>query len=200
MKLKVLKLNNSSTEVSVDVNPEVKLENLDYEVALLNRVKNQAEKQGTKKAKGRSEVRGHGKKPYKQKHTGNARQGSTKGPHMRGGGVAHGPKLDWTKLDLNKKAKKAYLQRLLVNSISKNELNFVELEDKKEELRKFFVGQPKSLMIYSDKNKDKAVLVRNLSNVKLLNFNSINPFDLISQSNILVDLDSKEELLNILKA
>ena len=68
---------------------------VDYNEAVVHEVivaQQANERQGTKSTLTRSEVRGHAKKPYKQKHTGNARQGSTKGPHQIGGGVAFAPK------------------------------------------------------------------------------------------------------------
>src|SRR5688572_10330331 len=106
MKVKVLKLNNSSSQIDLKIEGEARTQGrLMRDVALVARVRNQANKQGTKKAKTRTEVVGHSAKPYKQKHTGRARQGSTKGPHHRGGGVAHSILPDFKKLSINKKQK-----------------------------------------------------------------------------------------------
>ena len=84
------------------------------------------ERQGTKSTLTRSEVRGHAKKPYKQKHTGNARQGSTKGPHQIGGGVAFAPKpRDFSK-KVNKQVKRLALVSALSEKLRQKEITFLD--------------------------------------------------------------------------
>jgi large subunit ribosomal protein L4 len=197
MKVAVLKLNNNSSTTDLDLSNENKLNLKD--VALVNRVRNQALKQGTKHVKTRSEVVGGKKKPFRQKGTGNARQGSTVSAHHVGGGVAHGPMPDFSKLKLNKKFKTQVLRDTIFNIIENNKLSFVELSDNKKDLRGFFIAKPKSLLIYSDVNKDLTKFIRNLGNVDLVRMGNLSPFDLIHSDNVYVDLGCKEELVNILK-
>lgn len=199
MKLKLLKLDNTVSDVEIKF--EVKSsENLESDLALIARVKNQAQKQGTKLAKGRSEVRGHKAKPYKQKGTGRARQGSTAGPHQTGGGISHGPKQDYTSLSLNKKFKGVVLKRFLADYISNNQLSFIDLTGDNKAVRAFFSTDVKTLVIFSKDNVLTARSVSNLQKVSSLNMQNLSVFNVINYERILVDVNSKDELVNILNS
>jgi len=199
MKVKVLKLDNTAS--SVDFNLEVKSsENLEQDLAVIARVKAQAEKQGTKKAKTRSEVRGHSAKPFKQKGTGRGRQGSTKGPHFVGGGIAHGPRQDYSSLKLNKKFKSITLKRFLADYISNDKLNFVDLSGKNapKDVRNFFSDGTKTLVVYSKDSIETLRSVRNMPHVESVNVQNFGAFNAFNYERILVDVASKEDLLNLL--
>jgi large subunit ribosomal protein L4 len=197
MKVQVLKLDNTASDVDFDIDVKSS-ENLDLDLAVIARVKAQAEKQGTKKAKGRAEVRGHAAKPFKQKGTGRGRQGSTKGPHHRGGGISHGAKQDYTSLRLNKRYKSVVLKRFLVDLISNDRFSFVELDGDKKALRGLLTGDVKTLVVYAVGSREKVYAVRNLPNVELLNVSNVSPFNIVNYQRVLVDVNSKEEILNLI--
>jgi large subunit ribosomal protein L4 len=196
MKVKVLKLDNSSTDSNISLDAATKV--YASEVALINRVKNQAEKQGTKKIKTRAQVRGGAAKPYRQKGTGRARQGSTNGPHFIGGGVAHGPRMDTTKLGLNKRYKVNILKRMLEARISNETLNLVELTNEPKALRSFFGAYNKTLLVYSTENKEVLKFIKNLPNLVMISVNNLSAFDLINYSNVMIDSKLESEVSNIL--
>jgi large subunit ribosomal protein L4 len=196
MKVKVLKSNNSTEEVDLKINEAAAL--TDNDVALVSRVRNQALKQGTKHSKTRSEVTGHSAKPFRQKGTGRARQGSTKGPHHVGGGVAHGPKPDFTKLNLNKKYKSLVLKKALVEGMMNDTVKLIELKAGDKELRKSLDAAGKTLVIFSANNLESVKGLRNLANLEVLNWAQLSSFNLLNRSNVLIDIDCQEELVNLL--
>lgn len=196
MKLTVLKLDNTSSTIDVEINNEEV--NVGYDVAVINRVKNQGLKQGSKKVKTRAEVRGGKAKPYKQKGTGRARQGSIVGPHQTGGGVAHGPRQDTTKLKLNKKYKITAKSRLVSELIRNNKLSLLDMQGDKKALRNFFGNYAKSLLVYNDKANEDLRAMSNLSHVDTVHIDEMGLFNLIGYQNIFIDMNSKEKLLSIL--
>lgn len=199
MKVKVLKLDNTTSDI--DFKFEVKSsENLEQDLAIIARVKAQAEKQGTKKAKTRSEVAGHAAKPFKQKGTGRGRQGSTKGPHFVGGGVAHGPRQDYSSLKLNRKYKSIALKRFLADYISNEQFSFVDLTGKStsKDVRNLFANGEKTLVVYSKDNVDLVRATRNLAHVDSVNVQNVSAFNVVNYTRILVDVASKDDLLNLL--
>ena len=198
MKVKVLKLDNTQSSVELKLD-SLEISNLDTNLSIVHRVYRQAEKQGTKKVKGRSEVRGKAKKPFKQKGTGSARQGSLKGPHRRGGGVAHGPRPDTTTLKLNKKFKSGVLRDMLSTYLSSELIKFVELTDDKKSIRSFFTKQPKTLYVYTPEKKDVVKSLRNLENMSFMLSSNLNSFDISKHANVLVDVDAREYVENLLK-
>lgn len=195
MKLNVLKSDGSNSSVELKLNLDTKLS--DYALAVLTRVARQNSKQGTKKVKTRSEVRGRAAKPFKQKGTGNARQGSRKGPHMRGGGIAHGPRQDYSKLALNKKFSSTILKKLLSKHAEDGSLNLIELDKISKEMKNAL--SLKSLIVYSKENKAQTLKLRNLKNVSLVEAASLNASMLLNVKNIYIDLSAKEKLEGVLK-
>ena len=145
-------------------------------------------RQGTQKAKTRSEVSGGGKKPWRQKGTGHARQGSTRAPQWTGGGVVFAPTpRDYT-IRLNKKEKRAALKSALTSRVNENkfivvdELNFAEIKTKKfaEVMKNLKVE--KALVVGADENA--ALSARNIPTVKTAFVNTINVYDILKYNTV----------------
>ncbi|MDY2818969.1 MAG: 50S ribosomal protein L4 [Hominisplanchenecus sp.] len=147
-------------------------------------------RQGTQKAKTRSEVSGGGKKPWIQKGTGHARQGSTRAPQWTGGGVVFAPvPRDYT-IRLNKKEKRAALKSVLTSKVQENkfivvdELKFDEIKTKamKNVLNNLKVE--KALVILNDNDQNVVLSARNIAGVKTALTNTINVFDILKYNTV----------------
>ena len=145
-------------------------------------------RQGTQKAKTRSEVSGGGRKPWRQKGTGHARQGSTRAPQWTGGGVVFAPTpRDYT-IRLNKKEKRLALKSALTSRVNENkfivvdELNFAEIKTKKfaEVMKNLKVE--KALVVGVDENA--ALSARNIPTVKTAFVNTINVYDILKYNTV----------------
>ena len=145
-------------------------------------------RQGTQKAKTRSEVSGGGRKPWRQKGTGHARQGSTRAPQWTGGGVVFAPTpRDYT-IRLNKKEKRLALKSALTSRVNENkfivvdELNFAEIKTKKfaEVMKNLKVE--KALVVGADENA--ALSARNIPTVKTAFVNTINVYDILKYNTV----------------
>ena len=145
-------------------------------------------RQGTQKAKTRSEVSGGGRKPWRQKGTGHARQGSTRAPQWTGGGVVFAPTpRDYT-IRLNKKEKRLALKSALTSRVNENkfivvdELNFAEIKTKKfaEGMKNLKVE--KALVVGADENA--ALSARNIPTVKTAFVNTINVYDILKYNTV----------------
>ena len=145
-------------------------------------------RQGTQKAKTRSEVSGGGRKPWRQKGTGHARQGSTRAPQWTGGGVVFAPTpRDYT-IRLNKKEKKLALKSALTSRVNENkfivvdELNFAEIKTKKfaEVMKNLKVE--KALVVGADENA--ALSARNIPTVKTAFVNTINVYEILKYNTV----------------
>lgn len=196
MKVNVKQFNKSDVVFDLEVKEVKPLTNLD--LATVTRVRNQNEKQGTKKVKDRSEVRGHAAKPFKQKGTGRARQGSTKGPHHVGGGIAHGPTMDTTKLKLTNKYKSLILKKMLVESINNENLMFVDLTADKKTLRNQLNEEGKVLVVFSPTHSETVRGFRNVSNLELLGVLKLSTYKILNYKTLLFDIECKDELAKIL--
>ena len=147
-------------------------------------------RQGTQKAKTRSEVRGGGKKPYRQKGTGHARQGSTRAPHYTGGGVVFAPVPRDYSFKLNKKEKRAALKSALTSRVVENkfivldELKLDEIKTKKfvEVMNNLKVN--KALVVLNDMDKNVIASAANVPNVKTAQTNELNVFDLLKYDTV----------------
>jgi large subunit ribosomal protein L4 len=154
-----------------------------------------SQKQGTVSTKTRSEVRGGGKKPWKQKGTGRARAGSNRSPLWRGGGVIFGPKPKTTNLKLNKKERNLALQTLLYNKRN-NILVIGELESLINESKtKVFCDicknydldlNQKILFVVSKKTTPLKLSTQNLKNVELISASNLNTLSLLKAKQILL--------------
>ena len=149
-------------------------------------------RQGTQKAKTRSEVSGGGRKPWRQKGTGHARQGSTRAPQWTGGGVVFAPVPRDYSFKMNKKEKRAALKSALSSKVAENkfivvdEIKFDEIKTKKfqEVLNNLNVN--KALVVLEDGNTNVEISARNIANVKTARTNTINVFDILKYNTVIV--------------
>jgi large subunit ribosomal protein L4 len=147
-------------------------------------------RQGTQKAKTRGEVSGGGRKPWRQKGTGHARQGSTRAPQWKGGGVVFAPvPRDYT-IHLNKKEKRAALKAALTSRlqaeklVAVTELKFSEIKTKEFKRVMDNLKVTKALVVL-DENSDNAYLSgRNIPDIKLARFNTINVYDILKYNTL----------------
>ena len=142
-------------------------------------------RQGTQKAKTRSEVSGGGRKPWRQKGTGHARQGSTRSPQWKGGGVVFAPTpRDYT-IRLNKKEKRAALKSALTSRVQDNkfivvdELKFDEIKTKKFQGVMDSLKVNKALVVLADNDRNTVLSARNVADVKTAQVDSINVYDIL---------------------
>lgn len=154
-----------------------------------------SQKQGTVSTKTRSEVRGGGRKPWRQKGTGRARAGSNRSPLWKGGGVIFGPKPKKTVLKVNKKEKKLALQTLLYNKKNNilvlENLENTDLEPKTKTFLQIckdcgIDSTQKLLLIVSTKTNALKLATQNLQNVELIAASSLNTFSLLKSKQILL--------------
>ena len=164
-------------------------------------------RQGTAKVKTRSEVAGGGRKPYRQKGTGNARQGSIRAPHYRHGGIVFGPvPRDYSK-KMNKKEKKLALKSALSYKVLDKELvvvSTIEFEtNKTKEMVNLLEGlnltNHKVLVCVKELTDNVCLAARILANVKVVLPSEINTFDLISSDNLLIEEEALTMLEEVLK-
>ena len=149
-------------------------------------------RQGTQKAKTRSEVRGGGRKPWRQKGTGHARQGSTRSPQWTGGGVVFAPTPRDYSFKLNKKEKRAALKSALTSRVVENkfvvvdELKLDEIKSKKfvEVLKNLNVE--KALVVLNDMDEKVIASAANIPTVKTTQTNELNVFDVLKYDTVVV--------------
>ena len=149
-------------------------------------------RQGTQKAKTRSEVSGGGRKPWRQKETGHARQGSTRAPQWTGGGMVFAPvPRDYT-IRLNKKEKRAALKSVLTSKVQENkfivvdELKFDEIKTKAMKNVLANLKADKALVILNDNDQNVVLSARNIEGVETALTNTINVFDLLKHNTVVV--------------
>ena len=166
---------------------------------LVNYLANQ--RQGTQSTKTRAEVRGGGRKPWRQKGTGRARQGSIRAPHWVGGGIALGPKPRSYSYKLNKKEKRLAIKSCLSSKVIENELTVVDKIELKEiktkEVAKMLNNLKlagKTLILLPEKNEVIQKSARNIEGVKTLSVNTINAYDLVNYNNLVITLDTVKKL------
>ena len=147
-------------------------------------------RQGTQKAKTRSEVSGGGRKPWRQKGTGHARQGSTRSPQWTGGGMVFAPPpRDYT-ITLNKKEKRAALKSALTSRVNENkfvvvdELKFDEIKTKNFKAVMNNLKVSKALVVLADNDQNTVLSARNIPEVKTSLVNTINVFDILKYNTV----------------
>ena len=153
-------------------------------------------RQGTQKAKTRSEVSGGGRKPWRQKGTGHARQGSTRAPQWTGGGVVFAPVPRDYSFKMNKKEKRAALKSVLTSKVQENkfivldELKLAEVKtkEKKKVLDNLKVNN--ALVIIGDDSENVALSARNIAGVQTASVNTINVFDMLKYNTIIATKSS----------
>ena len=158
-------------------------------MAVLNQLANN--RQGTQKAKTRSEVSGGGRKPWRQKGTGHARQGSTRAPQWTGGGVVFAPTPRDYSFKMNKKEKRAALKSALSSRVEENklivvdELSFDEIKTKKFQQVLNNLNVNKALVVLEDGNTNAEISARNISDVKTAKTNTINVYDVMKYNTVI---------------
>ena len=147
-------------------------------------------RQGTQKAKTRSEVSGGGRKPWRQKGTGHARQGSTRSPQWTGGGMVFAPTpRDYT-ITLNKKEKRAALKSALTSRVNENKfvvvdvLKFDEVKTKNFKAVMNNLKVSKALVVLADNDQNTVLSARNIPEVKTSLVNTINVFDILKYNTV----------------
>lgn len=160
-------------------------------MAVLSHLANR--RQGTQSAKTRSEVRGGGRKPWKQKGTGHARQGSTRSPQWTGGGVVFAPKPRDYSFKINKKERQLALKSALTTKVLENKIIVVdaikldEIKTKKfaEVLNNLKVN--KALVVLNENDSNVVMSAKNIPTVKTALTNTINVFDLLKYDTLVID-------------
>lgn len=158
-------------------------------MAVVNQLANN--RQGTQKAKTRSEVSGGGRKPWRQKGTGHARQGSTRAPQWTGGGVVFAPVPREYSFKMNKKEKRAALKSALTSRVEENkfivvdEMNFDEIKTKKFQAVLNNLSVSKALVVLEDGNVNAELSARNIADVKTAKTNTINVYDILKYNTVI---------------
>ena len=166
---------------------------------LVNYMANQ--RQGTANTKTRAEVSGGGRKPWKQKGTGRARQGSIRAPQWYKGGIALGPKPRDYSYTINKKEKRLAIKSVLSSKVLENNLVVLDKLDLKEIKTKNMVNaldalkiEGKSLIVLPEKNENVQKSARNIKGIKTSLVNTINVYDLLKYNKLILTVDSVKSL------
>jgi large subunit ribosomal protein L4 len=153
-------------------------------------------RQGTQKAKTRSEVSGGGRKPWRQKGTGHARQGSTRSPQWTGGGVVFAPVPRDYSFKLNKKEKRAALKSVLTDKVQKNalivldELKFDEIKTKNFVNVMTKLKAQKALVVIAENDENVVLSARNVADANTTVVNSINVYDVLNAKTLVLTKDA----------
>ena len=158
-------------------------------MAVVNQLANN--RQGTQKAKTRSEVSGGGRKPWRQKGTGHARQGSTRSPQWTGGGVVFAPVPRDYSFKMNKKEKRAALKSALTSKVEEkkfivvDEIKFDEVKTKNMANMLKNLDVSKALVVLEDGNTNAEISARNIADVKTAKTNTINVYDILKYNTVI---------------
>ena len=164
-------------------------------------------RQGTHSTKTRSEVSGGGRKPWRQKGTGNARQGSTRAPHWTGGGIVFGPTTEknYTKKQ-NRKERRLALKSALTHKANNKEIIIVENFDIKSNKTKDFMKAledlkitGKALIVVKELTDELILASRNLSDIKVIESHEINTYDVMNYTNLVLTEEVVKMLEEVLK-
>ena len=175
-----------------------------YEAVVLNAA---SKRQGTHSTKTRSEVSGGGRKPWRQKGTGNARQGSIRAPHWVGGGVVFGPNANrnYTK-KMNKKERRLALKSALTYKANDKEIIAIEKFDlesnKTRDFLKFLEDlkvNGKALIVTTELTDNNILATRNVKNVKLVLANELNTYDVLAYDKLIITEDAIKYVEEVLK-
>ena len=153
-------------------------------------------RQGTQKAKTRSEVSGGGRKPWRQKGTGHARQGSIRAPQWTGGGVVFAPVPRDYEVKMNKKERRAALKSALTSKVQENKLVVVDslalAEIKTKEMQKVLTNlkADKALVITATDDKNVVLSARNIADVQTATVSTINVYDVMKHNTVVVTKDA----------
>mgnify|MGYP000031157662 CR=1 FL=1 len=203
MKVDIYNKNGKKSSSKVELSNKIfKVEPNEHCIYLAVKSELAARRQGTSSSKTRSEVRGGGRKPYRQKGTGNARVGSTRNPARVHGGSAFGPKPRTYSLKINKKvrniARRSALSLKVNNDMFKvlNSLNSDSTKTKEfvQLLKKLDISDHKIIIVTNDYCKNLYLSSRNLEKINLVNVKSFSTYDIMNSSYLLIDKDSIDYL------
>jgi large subunit ribosomal protein L4 len=203
MKVDIYNKNGKKSSSKVELSNKVfKAEPNEHCIYLAVKSELAARRQGTSSSKTRSEVRGGGRKPYRQKGTGNARVGSTRNPARVHGGSAFGPKPRTYSLKINKKvrniARRSALSLKVNNDMFKviNSLNSDSSKTKEfvQLLKKLDISDNKIIIVTNDYCKNLYLSSRNLEKINLVNVKSFSTYDMMNSNYLLIDKDSIDYL------
>ncbi|NMC61671.1 MAG: 50S ribosomal protein L4 [SAR324 cluster bacterium] len=201
----VFDLNKNKIE-SIDLSSEVfAAEIKEHLVHEAIRMQQMNKRSGTVSVKNRSEVSGSGKKPFKQKGTGQARQGCSRAPQYPGGGVVFGPQPKVYNLSMNKKAYKSAMRSALtslknenrITIVNKLELNTISTKNVVKFLNTF--AFTKTLIVCDNKNKEFLLSARNVKNVKVVMSDNLNVYDLVNFKNIVFSQAAVKQIEGVLQ-
>ncbi|UTL72874.1 50S ribosomal protein L4 [Bacillus halotolerans] len=197
---------NGSTAGDIELNASVfgiePNESVVFDAILMQRP---SLRQGSHKVKNRSEVRGGGRKPWRQKGTGRARQGSIRSPQWRGGGVVFGPTPRSYSYKLPKKVRRLAIKSVLSSKVNDN--NIIVLEDltldtaKTKEMAAILKGlsvEKKALIVTADANEAVALSARNIPGVTVVEANGINVLDVVNHEKLLITKAAVEKVEEVL--
>ena len=162
-------------------------------------------RQGTQKQKTRSEVSGGGRKPWRQKGTGNARQGSIRAPQWKGGGVVFAAAPRDYDMDMNKKERRSALKSALTNCVKENNfvvINEIKLNEiKTKNFQKVLdnLKLDKSLVVLNSNDKNVIISARNIPNVKTSSVNELNVYDILKYEKVLITKDAVKNVEEVYK-
>lgn len=154
------------------------------------------QRQGTQSAKTRAEVSGGGRKPWKQKGTGHARQGSTRSPQWKGGGVVFAPKPRDYSFRLNKKERALAVKSALTSRVEDNKiyvldsLSLDEIKTKKMAAVLNALNVDKALVVTAEKDDNVVLSARNIPGVRTAIFNTINVYDIVKYDSLVITKDA----------
>ena len=160
-------------------------------------------RQGTKSTKTRAEVRGGGRKPWRQKGTGRARQGSTRSPQWTGGGVVFAPKPRDFSIKLNKKLKRLALKSVLTDKVINEKLvvldalNLPEIKTKEMKAVCDNLKVEKALIVLEPGNRNAVLSARNIPGVKTAGVNTLNVYDILHADKLVVIQDAAEKIQEV---
>ena len=160
-------------------------------------------RQGTQKAKTRSEVSGGGRKPWRQKGTGHARQGSTRAPQWTGGGVVFAPTPREYTVKLNKKERRLALKSVLTAKVQENkfivldELKLDEIKTKKFQAVLNNLNVNKAMVVLNDNDKNVVMSAKNIPNVITAQTNTINVYDILKYNTMIVTKAAVETIQEV---
>ena len=190
---KVSEVELSEEVFGIEPNEEI------VQAAVVNYLANQ--RQGTQSTKTRAEVRGGGRKPWRQKGTGRARQGSIRAPQWIKGGIALGPKPRSYRYTINKKERQLAIKSVLSSKVLENQLTVVDKIAFDEIKTKNMVTalnnlkvEGKTLIMLPEKNENVQKSARNIEGVKTTLVNTINVYDLLKYNKLVVTLDAVKKL------
>ena len=197
---------NGSTAGDIELNDSVfgiePNESVVFDAILMQRA---SLRQGTHKVKNRSEVRGGGRKPWRQKGTGRARQGSIRSPQWRGGGIVFGPTPRSYAYKLPKKVRRLAIKSALSSKVNDN--NLIVLEDlnldavKTKEMAAILKGlsiEKKALIVTTDANETVELSARNLPGVTVVEANGINVLDVVGHEKLVMTKAAVEKVEEVL--